>query len=60
MMFYWFLKYVVLGYEEALGLKKLEISNASQSLTHKPQILVLSYLITTVSIVMAEIPTNIF
>jgi hypothetical protein len=33
---------IVLGYEEALWPKKLEISHASQILTHKPQILVLS------------------
>ena len=34
---------LLLGYEEALWLKKLEISHASQILTHDPQILVLSY-----------------
>ena len=33
---------IILGYEEALWPKKLEISCASQILTHKPQILVLS------------------
>ena len=39
---------ILLGSEEALWPKKLEISHASQILTHEPQILVLSYLITTV------------
>ena len=35
---------ILLGYEEALWPKKLEISHASQILTSKSQILVLSYL----------------
>ena len=46
MMFCLFL----LGYEEALWPKTLEISHASQILTNEPQILILSYLITTVPI----------
>ena len=33
---------ILLGYEEALWPNKLEISHASQILTHEPQILVLS------------------
>ena len=33
---------ILLGYEESLWPRKLEISNASQILTHEPQILVLS------------------
>ena len=33
---------IFLGYEEALWPKQLEISHASQILTHEPQILVLS------------------
>ena len=33
---------ILLGYEEALWPKKLEISHASQILTHESQILVLS------------------
>ena len=33
---------ILLGYEKALWLKKLEIRDASQILTHEPQILVLS------------------
>ena len=39
---------ILSGYEEALWPKKLEISHASQILTNDCQILVLSYLITTV------------
>ena len=40
---------ILLGYEEALWPKKLEISHTSQILTHEPQLLFfLSYLITTV------------
>ena len=33
---------IILGYEKALWPKQLEISHASQILTHEPQILVLS------------------
>ena len=33
-MFYWFLKYVLLGYEEVLWPKQFEISHASQILTN--------------------------
>ena len=33
---------ILLGYEEALWPKKLEISHANQILRHEPQILVLS------------------
>ena len=40
---------ILLGYEKALWPKQLEISQASQILTHEPQIwFFLSYLITTV------------
>ena len=39
---------IILGYEESLWPKKLEIRHASQILTNDCQILVLSYLITTV------------
>jgi hypothetical protein len=35
---------ILLGYEEALWLKKLEISHASQILTNNHQIFVLPYL----------------
>ena len=35
---------IILGYEEALWSKKLEISHASQILTKDRQILVISYL----------------
>ena len=44
MMINWFIHIILLGYEEALWPNKLEISHASQILTHEPQILVLSYL----------------
>ena len=43
-MFNWFLKYVLLGCEEAIWPKKLEISYASQILTNDRQILHRSYL----------------
>jgi hypothetical protein len=41
-MMFFLVSKIVLGYEEALWPKKLEISHASQILTHEPHILVLS------------------
>ena len=54
----------MIGYEEALWLKKLEISHASQILTNEHQILVYFLVITTVSAVLkfiySEKATNFY
>ena len=53
MMFYWF------GYEEAFWPKKLEIRHASQILTLKPQILVLSYVVTYLITTVSQQPFSV-